>query len=87
MRVHRRTKKRCAKHHGIGHFSRTIEGGSARLWRCSVCGHEGPWTDDFSYFGMMSCIWCGCEPAIEVVTCSDKCRSTPALADAERGEP
>jgi hypothetical protein len=79
-----RPKKGCVRHHGIGHFSRIVPGGSARLWTCSICGVEKPWTETWSYFGMISCRWCGCEPAIEVVTCSDACRDAANTPGVER---
>lgn len=78
-----RPRKACAKHHGIGHFSRLNKSGASRIWKCSVCGVESPWTDGWAYFGSLSCTWCGCEPAIEVVTCSDACRV--GLETPERG--
>lgn len=83
----RRTRvvKRQCRHGLMSEFKVTLH-----EWRCSNCGYEGVWNNNWSYFGALSCRKCGCEPAIEFVVCSDKCRRAlvakePEVTDAETG--
>lgn len=44
------------------------------IWKCSTpgCGHTGPWSDGFEYFGSIECRVCWLAD-IEKVSCA-KCR-------------
>ena len=48
-------------------LSYSMDSSGRRLWTCSVCGHEGLWTDEWSSYG-------GVEWTIAVV-CNDTCRA------------
>ena len=43
-------------------------------WICSACDKIDSWSYLWSYYGQLFCQKCGCEPAIELVACSDECR-------------
>ena len=47
---------------------------SEHEWKCSACGKESVWSDEWEYYGAMVCKTCGREPCIEFVTCSEPCR-------------
>lgn len=48
------------RHKNLTHHSVVLHGhGGTRIWRCSYCGSEGPWSDDHSYHGNMECPKCG----------------------------
>jgi len=58
----------------------------AKQYRCDICGHVGPWTDDWQWWGSQKNLD---EYGLRgiVVTCSDGCRQAaqPALILQERG--
>lgn len=49
-------------------------GTGRRYWRCSVCGREGLWGEEWQYWGNLECRRCG-QADIDAVTCSEACRT------------
>lgn len=43
-----------------------------RIWRCSHCKTQGPWTEAHGYFGNLECRKCSA-PEMKFVWCSDNC--------------
>lgn len=44
-----------------------------RIWRCSVCGRSGPWTESWRYHGNVECTNCW-QAQIDYVLCSGQCQ-------------
>jgi hypothetical protein len=57
-------------HKSTNDFSRQTPDG--RIWKCSGCGKEGFWDDNWSYYGSIECKKCWA-PDIDWVACSDRC--------------
>lgn len=47
-------------------------GGRVRVWKCSYCGEEGPWSDGYEYYGTIECRSCNMA-GIDEVRCKN-CR-------------
>lgn len=48
------------------------------FWKCSYCGVEAPWSDGWSYFGMLECKKCGGQH-IDEVRC-EECSKKDGIA-------
>lgn len=66
------SRKTC-QHPPIETFRRIVDG--VRLWTCSVCAREAPWSGDHRSFGKVECPKCWGDD-VRLVVRSDLCAST-----------
>lgn len=44
-----------------------------RVWKCDLCGNEGTWSDDWTYYGSLKELEDHCREGI-IVACSRRCQ-------------
>ncbi len=78
------SKSECLASKTLHDFSTAPVGHSPRLWRCSGCSTEGPWSKSWTYYGNMECKHCG-YAHMDWVACSAECAKKRPRRPGEAG--